>query len=141
MALFVSLLATQRLMPSSLFSFITACAVVQTASILQAKLSEEQTSEIAKEIYQRSLFTAFRTTIVLWLNALLTQQRLCVQGVGVPRIDFMGRRPVQPSVLAADWSAILRQNWNSVFAPASAVLEQIGSFHPGDTGQVMRHLI
>ena len=115
--------------------------VDQTAAILQAKLSEEQTIQIAKEIYQRSPFTAFRTTIVLWLNALLTQQRLCAQGVGVPPIDFMGRRPVQPSALAADWSAILRQNWNSVFAPASAVLEQIGSFHPGITGQVLRHLI
>ena len=115
--------------------------VHQTAAILQAKLSEEQTIQIAKEIYQRSPFTAFRTTIVLWLNALLTQQRLCAQGVSVPPIDFMGRKPVQPSALAADWSAILRRNWNSVFAPASAVLEQIGSFHPGATGPVLRHLI
>ncbi len=115
--------------------------VEQTAAILQAKLPEEQTIQIAKEIYQRSPFTAFRTTIVLWLNALLTQQRLCVQGVDVPPIDFMGKDSVQPSALAADWSAILRQNWNSIFEPAASVLRQIGSLHPGATGQVLRHLI
>ena len=115
--------------------------VDQTAAVLQSKLSEKQTIQIAKEIYQRSPFTAFRTTIVLWLNALLTQQRLCVQGVDVPPIDFMGKDSVPPSALAADWSAILRRNWNSIFAPATAVLEQIGSFHPGGAGRVLRHLI
>lgn len=115
--------------------------VEQTAAILQSKLPEDQTIQIAREIYQRSPFTAFRTTIVLWLNALLTQQRLVRQGVDVPPIDFMGKDSVQPSALAADWSAILRQNWNSIFEPAAAVLRQIGSLHPGATGQVLRHLI
>lgn len=115
--------------------------VHQTAAILQAKLPEEQMIQIAKEIYQRSPFTAFCTTSVLWLNALLTQQRLCVQEVDVPQIDFMGKNSVQPSVLAADWSDILRQNWNSIFETAAAVLKQIGSFHPGATGQVLQHLI
>ena len=64
--------------------------VEEAASGLEITLSSEQQQEIARHLHQRSPLKGLRTMMVLWLNALLTQQRLAAQGAeGVPYIDLI----------------------------------------------------
>ena len=119
-----------------------ALLVEAAANGLEAALPLEGQQKIAGHLHQRSPLKGLRTTVVLWLNALLTQQRLAAQGVaGAPFIDFTRRST--PNVLAQIeiWRTINRHNWNSVFEPAIEVFELASRFDPGGTSRMLRKLI
>lgn len=119
-----------------------ALLVEAAANGLEATLPVGGQQQIAGHLHQRSPLKGLRTTVVLWLNALLTQQRLAAQGVvGAPFIDFTGRSA--PNVLAQIeiWRTINGHNWNSVFEPAIEVFELASKFDPGGTSRMLRKLI
>ena len=117
--------------------------LVKEASIgLELALPAAQQEEIARHLHQRSPLKGLRTMMVLWLNALLTQQRLASQGVpGVPHLDLTGTSDPDLREQMQTWQTINRRNWNSVFAPAMDVLHLAGRFHPAETARMLSKLI
>ena len=119
-----------------------AMLVDQAADVLEMALSAKQQKQIAELVYQRTSLKGLRVTMVLWLNALLTQQRLCQQDVSnIQPLDFSASSLPIPSKQAEVWRSILEQNWNSIFEPAVRILEKSGSIHPRATGEVLKLLI
>ena len=119
-----------------------AVRVDQAADVLEMALSAEQQEQIAELVYQRTSLKGLRVTMVLWLNALLTQQRLCYQGVpNIQPLKFSASSLPIPSRQAAVWRSILEENWNSIFEPAVRILERSGNIHPHATGEVLKLLI
>lgn len=111
------------------------------ADLLEAALTDDQQSEVAIRVQQRTPLKGLRTTMVLWLNAMLTQQRLSQQGVpNIPGVDVASGKPIRASRLARVWRRILEGNWNSIFEPAVGVLEQVAQYNAGATSKALRAL-
>ncbi|MYG70382.1 MAG: hypothetical protein F4069_11745 [Rhodothermaceae bacterium] len=116
--------------------------VKEAASGLEITLTSRQQQEIAHHLHQRSPLKGLRTMMVLWLNALLTQQRLATQGAeAVPHVDLVS--DTYPDVLTQMniWRAINQRNWNSVFDPAIDVLRLSSQFNPAETSRILFKLI
>ena len=98
-----------------------AAKVDQVANILEGALNEPGMVSIMDASYQRSPLSQLRTIAILWLNALLTQQRLHEQNAkdipGLPLTD-----DVQPTEVVRCWRAILEQNWRAIYEPAVTAL-------------------
>ena len=69
----------------------------EAAEKLQAELSKSDCEDIARKVYQRTPLTAFRTVLVLWLDAMLVQSHLRTQ-VG-NEIDELPMSDIKPSQL------------------------------------------
>lgn len=108
------------------------------ANALADGLSKQDCERIAKEVFQRTKLTAFRTVQVLWLDALLTQMHLRKQDHDFEGLPVGNTRPLQ---LAETWRKILKINWHSIFAPAVKVLEDAASISPQETGLAIDHLV
>ena len=112
--------------------------VNEAASGMEITLTSNQKQEIAHHLHQRSPLKGLRTMMVLWLNALLTQQRLAVQGVeAIPYVDLVS--DTYPNVLTQmnTWRAINQRNWNSVFEPAIEALRLSSQFNPAETSRML----
>ena len=84
--------------------------------------------------------TGTRTTMVLWLNALLTQQRLSAQQLaGTPPLDFNEPNPVVSDQVSI-WRTIVSTNWTDIFKPAVDSLTDCGNMSPSATSRVLRLL-
>ena len=109
---------------------------------LELELTSAQQRKIADLVYQRTPLKGLRTTMVLWLNALLTQQRLSMQGAtDAPSLDFSAEQKPVPSDVAAVWRTLLDENWRSIFEPAVRVLERASSLHPAGTSHSLALLV
>ncbi|MYF40371.1 MAG: hypothetical protein F4221_05895 [Rhodothermaceae bacterium] len=116
--------------------------VEDAAGGLEAALSHVEQQEVAGRLYLHSPLGGLRTVTLLWLNALLTQQRLARQGiVEVPLISFMSN--TLPNVIeqADVWRIVNKHRQNSVFKPAIEALQLAGEFNPEETPQVLSKLI
>ena len=105
--------------------------------------TQEQQGKIAKEVYQRTHLKGLKITMVLWLNALLTQRRLHAQGSGIPSLESCldsQERPV-PSKLSGAWKQILETNWRSIFKPAYDVLKNAAGINASSTSEALGELI
>ena len=108
--------------------------------ILESALSIEQQNQIAQAVNQKSILTGTRTTMVLWLNALLTQQRLSAKQVaGAPPLDFNDPNPVVSEQVSV-WRAIVSTNWTDIFEPAIDSLADCGNMNPSASSRVLRLL-
>ncbi len=108
---------------------------------LDQALPDETKRNIAGRIHQRSFLKGLRTTMVLWLNALLTQQRLHTQGVPYsPSLAFSSATSLIPSQQIEIWRAIQEQNWRAIFDPAVEVLEMAANSAPRATGEALATL-
>ena len=107
-------------------------ALVRAAALgLQTFLPSATQSKIARTVQQRSPLRGLLTTMVLWLNALLTQQRLHYQGaIQEPSLDFSVRRQPLPSEQVEVWKRIQEKNWRAIFDPAIEVLSLAVNFSP-----------
>ena len=116
--------------------------VMQAAETLKSTLNEDAQRTIAGQVGQNSPLEGLRTTMVLWLNALLTQQRLQVQGVnGIPPVRTVsGARP-NPTEQVITWRRIIEINWRSIFEPAVNALADCGDFHRAGTTEALKRLI
>ena len=73
--------------------------VNQAADLLEMALPPNQLRRVfADLVHQRTPLKGLRTTMVLWLNALLTQQRLLMQGVEeITPLEFSASQLPVPS--------------------------------------------
>ena len=105
-------------------------------------LPETIKEKIDKRINRGSVMTSLKTTMVLWLNALLTQQRLHEQrDDGIPPLDFTGEGPPSHSKQIEVWRKIQKLNWHAIFDPAIEVLKIAGNSKPGEVSKALRILI
>ena len=91
------------------------------ADRVQARTSPSNQASIANSVRQRMPWRGLTTASVLWLNALLSQHRLCrAPRSDLPRLseckDEAGN-PLPYAVVDA-WQAALRINFRSIFVPA-----------------------
>ncbi len=118
-----------------------ATLVDDAANILNA-LPTITKEEITNHIFQRSFMKGLKTTMVLWLNALLTQQRLHSQNVtNIPPLDFTQKLQPLHTDFFRIWQKIQNKNWRSIFDPASEILKISGNSDPSSTGRALGKLI
>ena len=116
--------------------------IVTAASTLGEALNDNQCARVSDRVRQRSAVAALRTAMVLWLNALLTQQRLSEQGVSDIRpVPVASHKRPLPSQVADVWRSIQEINWRSIFEPAIDVLEKAGSIAPRPTSDALHSLV
>ena len=115
--------------------------VDEAADVLDA-LPEAAKQEIDGNINRGSILTSLKTTMVLWLNSLLTQQRLHVQNVpGIPPLDFTCLVPPSHSEQIEVWRLIQESNWRAIFDPAIEILEVAGNSDPYVAGEALEKLV
>lgn len=99
------------------------------ARSVQERTSPSHQASIASSVRQRMPWRGLTTASVLWLNALLSQQRLCnVPGSDLPTLlECRGEsgNPL-PWAVADAWQAALRINFRSIFVPALDSLRKAG---------------
>lgn len=105
--------------------------VDQAAQRLARGIPEQHQERIAEIVLQRTPLKRLRTAMVLWLDALLTQQRLFMQrSDAAPKVSFGSYDQSTPSDQAHIWRNLLTCNWRAIFEPAVRVLETLGSMNP-----------
>ena len=113
------------------------------AERLHMTSSPRQQERIVAAMHQRTVLTGFSTTMVLWLNALLTQDRLNERWEHVPSLaqccDEEGL-PL-PSEFVGAWRAILTENWRSIFEPAKEVMAEARAANVQGTVSALRCLL
>lgn len=118
-----------------------AMLVDEAADGLEAALPEGTQQAIVERVHQRSFLKGLRTTMVLWMNALLTQQRLHEQAVVDARpLDFNRRTLPSPSQQIGIWRQIQAENWRAIFDPAIEVLELAGNSSPRAAAEALATL-
>ena len=125
----------------------TADYVAQRVQWAAARLhrisSSWQRKELAAEVHQRTALTGLATTMVLWLNALLTQARIHERHKRLPApADCCDEEGCPlPSRFVRAWREILSENWRSVFEPAKNVMARTAASNVGATSQALRCLL
>ena len=100
-----------------------AAAILTAAKMLANNLTENAQDEIAGLMSQREQFGGVQTAVLLWLDALLVQQRIAQhKNNRIHRLPFKSSDTVLPSVVYQSWRKILAVNWKSIFAPAMRAL-------------------
>ncbi len=93
----------------------------EAATELGHGLPAQDITQIFAKMHQRTILTAFRTVVVLWLDAMLVHSHLYThEAVTEPLGEDM-----RPSNLIELWRKILKINWYSIFDPAIEVLENV----------------
>ena len=117
-----------------------ASLVDEAAACLKA-LPKATKEQIDNRINRGSILKSLKTTMVLWLNALLTQQRLHGQGVShAPSLDFTNDKLPSHSEQIAVWRHIQLENWRAIFDPAIEILELAGNSDLRLTGEALTNL-
>ena len=115
--------------------------VDEAADVLDT-LPETTKQDIDSCINRGSVLTSLKTTMVLWLNALLTQQRLHWQDVPeIPPLDFTCITPPRHTEQVAVWRLIQKRNWRAIFDPAIEILEMAGNSDTRVAGEALASLV
>ncbi|MXZ18705.1 MAG: SAM-dependent DNA methyltransferase [Rhodothermaceae bacterium] len=118
--------------------------VNDAAQILAEQLPDRHQELLAHHLLQRSPLNGLRTMMILWLNALLVQQRLAMQKVDVGEINSVSpdseKKYVDPHKQLNEWRNINKHNWRSIFEPAIVVLDKAASLDPGATSRSLYSL-
>lgn len=125
----------------------TADYVAQRVQWAAARLHDPSTpsqrERLAADVHQRTVLKGFATTMVVWLNALLTQARLHERHEHVPAptdcCDESGY-PLPDDFVKA-WREILNENWRSVFEPATSAMTRAAAVNASATSQALRCLL
>lgn len=105
--------------------------VMAAANILESKMGSKDLLEISHTLYQRSALTGLRTTMILWLNALLVQQRMYGGVYDIPRITKT------PSECLNAWEIIYGINWRAIFKPAINILKRCSVVAPAEVSECL----
>ena len=125
-----------------------AALVNDSADLLDA-LPDATKKRIDARINRGSVLTSLKTTMVLWLNSLLTQQRLHKQDVrdkdgrvvDIPPLDFSSKKLLDHVKQIVVWREIQSLNWRAIFDPAIEVLEIAGDSDPRAVGEALKNLV
>ncbi len=115
--------------------------LIDEAAACLTTLPEATKEDINKRINRGSILKSLKTAMVLWLNALLTQQRLHGQDVpDTPPLDFIQRVLPSHCEQVSVWQGIQVRNWQAIFDPAIKILEIAGNSDPAATGAALQSL-
>ena len=109
-----------------------ASVLTSSAEELTRHLPDTTRDKITSLVGQSSPIKGMSTTMVLWLNALLTQQRLHQQNVeNIPALpmsstSYTGEKGPLYIQQVNIWNEILEINWRAIFAPAIGALQLSG---------------
>ena len=116
--------------------------VKQAAGKLQSSLHGREQQEIVGSVEQNSPLEDLQTTMLLWLNALLTQQRMQVQGVlGIPPVRALSGTCRNPSEQVKVWQRMIEISGRPIFEPAAKALAACNRLHRVGTTDALGHLI
>ena len=114
--------------------------VKNAAYVLAKNLQSDVRKRISRAVRQRSSKAGLQVSMVLWLNALLTQQRLYSQQVSESQsLPFAD--PIPPSMQIRIWEGIRDRNWRSIFDPALQSLRVAVNSDPGVVAQALTLLV
>ena len=124
-------------------------ALVNDSAHLLSALPDAIKEKIDGRINRGSVLTSLKTTMVLWLNALLTQQRLHKQDVRdkdgrvvkIPPLNFSSAKTPNHVKQIKVWRKIQRLNWRAIFDPAIKVLKIAGDSDPRAVGKALKRLV
>ena len=105
--------------------------VMAAANILELKMGSKDLLEISHTLYQRSALTGLQTTMILWLNALLVQQRMYGGVYDIPKITET------PSECLNAWEIIYGINWRAIFKPAINILKRCSVVAPAEVSECL----
>ena len=113
--------------------------------VLQASSKLDNIPQMAREHLhglskQRSWLSVSRTIMVLWLNALLAQDRLYGQNAKIPPPNLADKHP-DPMERINAWREIIETNWWSVFNPAVESLESVANHAYAESGESLGLLV
>ena len=114
---------------------LVAGNVTAAANILEIAIKQQDLLEISHTLYQRSALTGLRTTMVLWLNAFLVQQRLRGSIYDIPRMTHT------PSKCLEAWRAIHDINWRAIFGPAIDILDHTRTIAVAEVSEALKLLM
>ena len=114
---------------------LVAKNVLAAAGILEPAIRRRDLMQISKTLYQRSALTGLRTTMVLWLNAFLVQQRLYGGSLDIPRMTSA------PGECSKAWMEIYRTNWKAIFKPAIDILDRTRAIAMAEVSEALGLLI
>ena len=116
--------------------------LVNDAAGLLETLPESTKQKIDDIINRGSVLKSLRITMVLWLNALLTQQRLHDQEVeGIPALNFTSESLPGHVATVKVWRRIFEINWRAIFGPAIKILEMAGNSEPRSVSDALGRLV
>ena len=119
-----------------------ALLVKQAAAKLQSNLHDQAQQKIIGVVGQDSPLEGLQTTMLLWLNALLTQQRLQVQGVlGIPPVRAVSGVCRNSSEQVKVWRRMIEMGWRPILEPAVKALATCNDLHRVGTSEALGRLI
>ena len=113
------------------------------AERLQLATTSGQQQRIAARVQQRTGLRGLTTTMVLWLNALLTQATLHERHSRIESPESCcddDGRPI-PGAFVRAWRAILSENWRPIFEPAKHAMDTAGAVCAHGTSRALRCLL
>lgn len=138
-------LLNAAMFPKELVDKVTndvAGMVIEAARRL-GDIPESRRRKLAMKVHQRTPLTGMQTIAVLWLNAMLVQQRLYRQGIeDIPPLPTGNySESVSPRGVYDTWQKILEVNWHAIFQPAVRVLQSAGETDAQATAWALGHLV
>ena len=111
--------------------------ISQAVEALSHGLPERDITKIIAKMHQRTILTAFRTVMTLWLDAMLVHSHLYTHGTVREPLGA----DMRPSNLIKVWRKILKLNWYSIFDPAIEVLENVSIRARAETSHSLNCLV
>jgi len=116
--------------------------VKDAANILFSELSDDAKKLLSNQLHRHSPIEEGQTIILIWLNALLVQQRLYIQGVEeISSISQSTTNTKRPNEHLNAWLSIRERNWRSIFKPAIDILEVAIKINIGATHRALNALV
>lgn len=114
---------------------LVANSIEVAAKHMKRHIGERKVRKLQENLFQRSPVDALKTTMLFWLDSLLTQQRLYRQNVG--QAKPIGGRPDETLDC---WKRIRERNWHSIFDPAIEALSWAIGEHVEATSKALSKL-
>ena len=108
--------------------------VKAAANLLRDAIPASQLESISRTMYQRSALSGLRTTVLLWLNAMLVQRMLTGGVYNIPPLTD------NPSDCVSAWEKIRTVNWWAIFEPAIRILDAVRGISPGQATNALQLL-
>lgn len=116
-----------------------ANCVKAAAERWESGLPQKAQNEVGVLMRQQTLLSGLHTTALMWLNAMIVQQRLFLQESPAVKAG-----PLTTCTDLSDqirvWKDILAENWRSIFKPAVQALELARQHSPAAAQEAIRVL-
>lgn len=114
---------------------MVADSVTVAANMLKSAIGQQDQLKISHALRQRSALSGLRTTIILWLDAYMVQQRL----VNSTHNAFLMTNI--PDECVSVWNTIQDTNGHAIFKQAIDILDHVRAIAPAEVSDVLKLLM